>query len=256
VLYRPSDSTLTNLSTCDVGVTSSPSQLINVHSSVLDFGFPSSVVVSNPGAAAMTATLGIFDARNGARVGTYTTASIPAGARLILPMTTIQNAIGYTPASDFYHYVVKAEGTFTGFLQHLVSNSGVGVTTDMTTMCELPAQSVSFTNCNPTACSLNVGATVTGQLKRAGAAENYRVTLTAGQSYTIDVKGASSSNGTLTKPYIYVFQGSTSVKDGGGGGGVADARVTFTPTTTGTHTIQVTTYIFENNAGTFTLSVN
>jgi len=257
VLYRPADGTLTNLSTCDVGVSSSPSQLINVHSSILDFGFPSSVVVSNPGTTAITATLGIFDARDGNRIGTYTTASIAAGARLILPITTIQNAIGYTPASDVYHYVIKAEGTFTGFLQHLVSNSNVGVTTDMTTMCQLPALAASYTTCFPTSCNATVGTPVVGQLKRGGGYENFRYTLTAGQTYTIDVKGSSSNNGTLAKPYIYVLQGSgSSVKDGGGGGTGTDARITFTPATTGTYTVQITAYIYENNAGTFTLTVN
>jgi hypothetical protein len=258
VLYRPADGTLTNLSTCDASVAAQAGDLINVHSSILDFGFPSSVVVSNPSTAAAAATLGIFDARNGARIGTYTTASVPAGGRLIIPVAAIQAAIGYTPVADVYHYVIRAEGTFSGFLQHLVSNSNVGVTTDMTTMCQLPAAAVRYTTCYPGSCPFAVGTPVTGQLKRPGGHENFRGSLTAGQQYTIEVKGSSTNNGTLARPYIYVFESSSGnvVRQGGGGGTGTDVRLTFTPGTTGSYTIQVTAYIYENNGGTFVLTVN
>jgi|GEM_PF-1604075 len=260
VLYRPADGTLTNLSTCEGGVASSASQLINVHSSVLNGpGFPSSVVVSNPTTAAFTATLGIFNAVTGARVGTYTTASVAAGARLIIPIATIESQIGYTPASDVFHYVIRAEGTFNGFLQHLVTNSSAGVITDMTTMCQLPATAVSYTSCT-SACTITLGTPFAGQIKRPGGGnhQNFRLSLTAGTTYTINVRGSSSGNGTLVRPYIYIFgpSGGTPVADGGGGGTGNDARLTFAPTTTGNHTIQVTVYVYANNAGTFTVTVN
>jgi hypothetical protein len=260
VLYRPADGTLTNLSTCEAGVTSSASQLINVHSSVLDgSGFPSSVVVSNPSTSSFAAMLGIFDARNGNRLGTYTTASVAPGARLIIPVAAIQTAIGYTPPSDVFHYVIRAEGAFNGFLQHLVTNSGAGVITDMTTMCQLPAAAVRYTSCFPTACNITLGTPFTGQIKTPGGGyENFRVSMTAGTTYTINVRGSSSGNGTLVRPYIYVYgpSGGSSIADGGGGGTGTDARLTFTPTATGNHTIQVTVYIYDNNAGTFTVTVN
>ena len=37
-----------------------------------------------------------------------------------------------------YHYVIQAEGAFTGFLQHLVNNTQAGAITDMTTAGALP----------------------------------------------------------------------------------------------------------------------
>jgi len=39
------------------------------------------------------------------------------------------------------HYVIKVEGAFTGFLQHLVDNQKAGVTTDMSTVCAVEQSS-------------------------------------------------------------------------------------------------------------------
>lgn len=137
VLWRPADGTLTNLSTCDAGVTSVTTQLSGVHSSLLSANYPSSVAINNAGTAAAAATLGIYDARNGARLGAYPTGIIPAGGQVIVSVAAMEAAAGITPNASQYHYVVKTEGAFTGFLQHLVDNRQVGVITDMTTVCAL-----------------------------------------------------------------------------------------------------------------------
>jgi hypothetical protein len=256
VLWRPADGTLTNLSTCEAGVTTSAGNLINVHSSILDFGYPSSVVVSNPTTSAFSATLGIFDSETGARRGTYTTPSIAAGGRIIIPITTIQNAIGFSPSSSDFHYAIRAEGTFNGFLQHLVTNTNVGVVTDMTTMCQLPATAVSYTGCSTTTCTLPLNTPTAGQLKRPGGFENYRVALVAGTTYTIEVKGASTSDGTLARPYLYVSDPNfNTVNQSGTGGTGNNIRLTMTPSTSGNYFLQVTAYIYDNNGGTFTISV-
>jgi hypothetical protein len=144
VLYRPLDGTLTNLSTCDAGVTAAAGQLINVHSSLLDFGFPSSIVIVNPSAAAQAATLAVYDAVNGARLGAYTSPSIAPNAQISVPIADIQSAISLVPNQDQYHYVIRTEGGFAGFLQHLVNNKTRGVITDMSTMCSLPAKVATF----------------------------------------------------------------------------------------------------------------
>ncbi|MBL8628947.1 MAG: hypothetical protein JNM81_04925 [Rhodospirillaceae bacterium] len=258
VLYRPSDGTLTNLSTCDTGVTAEQGQLINVHSTLLDFGFPSSVVINNTATTAATATLGIYDATTGTKLGTYTSASIPAGAQVIVPITDIQTQGGVSPTSTQYHYVIKVENSFTGFIQHLVNNKSVGVITDMTAMCLLPSQKATvYTDCRSTSCSATVGTAVNGQMKKLNDYQNYRYTLTAGQAYTIEVKGASSNNGTFVRPYVFIFGPSGSVVTQGGGGGTGtDVRLTYTPTTTGAHTVQIGHYLTANNAGTFVLTVN
>lgn len=137
VLWRPADGTLTNLSTCAAGVTANAAQLINVHSSLLESGYPSSVVVANTGAADASVQLGVFDARNGARLGGYTTSSIPAGGAAIISIPALEAAATVNPGTDIYHYNIAIENAFTGFLQHLVTNKQAGVITDMTAACRM-----------------------------------------------------------------------------------------------------------------------
>ena len=63
------------------------------------------------------------------------TSSIPAGGQAILPVTTIED--GATPkivAGSRNHYAITATA-FSGYLQHQLNNSSVGVITDMTTTC-------------------------------------------------------------------------------------------------------------------------
>jgi hypothetical protein len=136
VLFRPIDGTLTNLSTCAAGVTADPLKLSGVHSSVLQTNFPSTVVVNNTGTAATTAALGIYDARNGNLLGTYTTVSIPANGQVMLSSAMLETATS-APTAGMFHYVIKAQANFTGFLQHLVNNVQARVITDMTTACAL-----------------------------------------------------------------------------------------------------------------------
>jgi hypothetical protein len=112
------------------------SRLIAVHSSLLT-GFPSSIVINNPSAVATSTTLTILDARDGTTLGTYNTPQVPANGHIILASTAIEAAIGVTPSSNMYHYVVKADSGFKGFMQHLVTNSQAGVITDMTTVCSV-----------------------------------------------------------------------------------------------------------------------
>ena len=137
VVWRPAAGTLTNLTTCGNGATADPLRLAGVHSSLLNEGYPSSVVVSNTATSAASVTLGVYNANDGAKLGTYTTATIPANAQAILAVSDIETGIGKGPAAGVFHYVIKAEGAFTGFLQHRVNNTKAGVVTDLTTACPL-----------------------------------------------------------------------------------------------------------------------
>ncbi len=136
VLWRTADNSLTNLSTCDSLPTSAGTTLIDVHSSLLASGYPSQVVIFNTAATAATATIGIYDATTGGRIGTYSAQSVPANGQAITTVVNMENAAGISPGSR-YHYILKIQNGFTGFLQHLVNNQQSGVTTDMTGVCPL-----------------------------------------------------------------------------------------------------------------------
>jgi len=136
-LWRKLDATLTNLSTCD-SAGSSASTLINVHSSLLNNGYPSAVVVHNTGTGNVSLALGIYNAQNGQRLGTYQTANVPANGQLLLGIGTIEAGAGINAnAVGAYHYNIRSDTTFTGYMQHLLNNQSAGVVTDMSTSCAL-----------------------------------------------------------------------------------------------------------------------
>ena len=138
VLYRPLDGTFSNLSACDsLQLAAAAPRATNVHSSLLAAGFPSSVIVYNTGAAAMSATLGVNDARDGTRLGVYATDAIPPLGQVTVSVATLEAALHLTPGAGMYHYNIKVENGFTGMLQHLVTNKAVGLVTDMTATCAL-----------------------------------------------------------------------------------------------------------------------
>lgn len=139
VLWRAADGTLTNLSTCPAGMTASGAKLSGVHSSLFGDTYPSTIAVTNTGAASAPVTLGVYDARDGSKRGTYTTAAIPANGQVMVSMAAIEASVG-APTAGMFHYVILAEDPFTGFLQHLLTNAKAGVITDMTTGCALGLQ--------------------------------------------------------------------------------------------------------------------
>ena len=61
---------------------------------------------------------------------------MPANGQTITTVVNMESAAGISPSSR-YHYILKIENAFTGFLQHLVNNQQSGVTTDMTGVCPL-----------------------------------------------------------------------------------------------------------------------
>ncbi len=141
VLWKPGDGTLSNLSTCDSGTAPILTRVTNVHGSGLGAaGYPSSIVVYNTNTtSAASVQLNVADAATGASLGTYTSASIPANGQQVLQISTLENAIGITSAQARGHYIITIQNLFTGYLQHLLTNSQVGVVTDMSTVCSFPA---------------------------------------------------------------------------------------------------------------------
>src|SRR5262249_51503842 len=100
-------------------------------------GFPSSIAINNTGTGTGTFALGIYDARNGTKLGNYTTPAIAPNGRAVISVAAMEAAAGITPGDNTFHYTIKAENAFSGFMQHLVDNQYAGVTTDMSTVCAI-----------------------------------------------------------------------------------------------------------------------
>ena len=49
----------------------------------------------------------------------------------------METAASFSPQPGMYHYVVKADTNFTGYLQHVVNNTSDNVVTDLTGVCRL-----------------------------------------------------------------------------------------------------------------------
>lgn len=135
ILYRTNTGTIANLTACDSGVGTNGQKLANVHSSLLSL--PSQVLITNTGVSAAAVTFGIFDARDGKRLGAYTSPQVAAGGGVSVSIAAMEAGARFTPPAGALHYTLAVESPFTGTLQHLLASSNT--TEDLTTVCALKA---------------------------------------------------------------------------------------------------------------------
>ena len=102
-----------------------------------------------------------------------------------------------------------------------------------------------------------VGETATGNIESAGDRDWFAVELVAGRTYTIDLRGRPTADGTLSDPYlrgIHDAQGNLlSGTTNDDWGGTYNSRVTFTASESGTHYIAAGA--FSSRQGTYELAV-
>ncbi len=116
-----------------------------------------------------------------------------------------------------------------------------------------------YSNSILTAGKVEVGSSITGKIETSGDKDMFGVNLTAGQKYTIKIKGAASGGGTCTDTYlngIYNANGtliSGTVNDNGSSNG-RDAELVFTANATGMFYISAGAAGI--NTGTYTLTVD
>jgi V8-like Glu-specific endopeptidase len=136
VLWQMGQNTLSNLSTCGSNAwNNAPYRLIGVHSSLLNDAYPSTVVIQNTGFRTEAFTIGIYDARDGAKLGNYTTAKINGNGQVSVAVAEMEKAAGITPAGTMYHYVLKSEQTWDAILQHFVKSTTNNAVEDLTAVC-------------------------------------------------------------------------------------------------------------------------
>jgi hypothetical protein len=146
VLYRAQNGVLTNLSTCSAGVTSAGTQIAGVHTSNLDNDYRSAIFIQNLGATPAAVKIGLYDARQGDRMGAYTSPELPVDSEFLVTVANLEAMAGVVPARDMAHWVLKIENEFSGSLQQVIANNGAAVLTDMTTVCNLNEAAVDPTS--------------------------------------------------------------------------------------------------------------
>jgi len=105
-----------------------------------------------------------------------------------------------------------------------------------------------------TTATMSVGDVFSGTIGAAYDQDWVRIQLTAGQTYQIDLRGSPSGVGTLSDPYLRVYDGSgvlISENDDGGTG--YESRIVFTASTSGTFYLDAGAY--GTSTGTYQLSI-
>ena len=102
---------------------------------------------------------------------------------------------------------------------------------------------------------VSVGGSTTGNIESTGDEDWFRVTLTAGRSYQIDLEASDTGQGTLPDPYLWLRDSAgnyiTTDSDGGIGN---NARITFAPSVSGTYYL-VAESSSSSDLGTYKMSV-
>lgn len=106
--------------------------------------------------------------------------------------------------------------------------------------------------------SVAVGASATGRLETGADRDWFRVQLTAGTAYTVNLTGQQAGGGTLEDPYVRLHNSTGAVlfeNDDIVAGTNRDSRISFSVTTTGTYYIDAGSFE-DSYAGTYTVRLS
>lgn len=144
--------------------------------------------------------------------------------------------INFTPmASATYYLDASAFGTGTGSFRVAVAT----------------AREISGSTA--TAATMLPGQSYYGRVSASGDHDWYRVTLTAGHTYSFEMQGADTGAGTLADPYLRLRNAAGTSVDADNNSGVGlNSAFTYTPTTSGTYFID--TGAANTGSGTFRVS--
>ncbi|MGF6425620.1 M10 family metallopeptidase C-terminal domain-containing protein [Bradyrhizobium elkanii] len=106
-----------------------------------------------------------------------------------------------------------------------------------------------------TSVSVSVGGSATGDIQFNGDRDWFAVTLTAGQHYVVDEYGTATSHGTLTDPYVRLYNASgTQVAFNDDGGVGLDSQLAIVAANSGTYYVAAGGYN-DASLGTYTVHV-
>lgn len=138
VLWSPQTNILSNVSGCDNGLADAGRFINNTHTTLIS-GYTSFVLVHNSGSTDAKPSFDVRDARDGAQIGTFTTAgNIKAHSSNLIKVSDVLQTLGRTPDSSQYHLnLIMSTTGFTGFAQHWVQNEALGIITSIAAKCDI-----------------------------------------------------------------------------------------------------------------------
>lgn len=140
ILWQRTAGVISNMTSCEDGVSAAGDSLFNVHSPSL-VSYPSSIRIYNAGSTGDRVTLTVYNATTGEELTDWTSSRIEPGAAIEVTIPEIvsedfatEEELDLLPV----HLNVEMEDDgFTGHLQHTVRNTPAGVLTDMSARCQL-----------------------------------------------------------------------------------------------------------------------
>ena len=156
----------------------------------------------------------------------------------------------YTPSMSGAYYVDVSSGTTaTGTYTVSVIVLGANGASEADTY---------FLNSTATTGRVEIGASATGNIATGEDTDWFRVDLTAGRQYQFDMEGMDTGRGTYTDPFMQLFDapGTFILAEDRDGGEEKNARLTYTPATSGLYFIVASRGLAAlSGTGTYTLSV-
>ena len=108
-----------------------------------------------------------------------------------------------------------------------------------------------------TTCSVSLGSSVTGDIEVASDVDYFRLSVTSGLTYHIDLEGSPTSMGTLANPFIRLRDATVnSIDTDDNGGAGLNARLIWTADRTGTVYLLASENSRPSETGTYTLTVS
>ncbi|TWT81033.1 Bifunctional hemolysin/adenylate cyclase precursor [Planctomycetes bacterium CA13] len=160
----------------------------------------------------------------------------------------------YADNSLIDRIVTVAGGTGAGQTAKIIRNTSTTLTLDQT-WSVLPNNTSTLTISNESDNGISVPGNTTGNVSYVYERDAHSIHLVAGTSYTFDLEGSPTGSGTISDPYLRLYNdaGQLIASDDDAGVGY-NSHIVFTPSVTGNYVLSAGGY--SNRTGTYTLKTN
>jgi hypothetical protein len=183
--------------------------------------------------------------------------SATSGGTLVDPFVSLRNSAGTVLDDDddsgagldsLFTYTPTVSGTY------YLAARGYGTTTGTYTVALTVGSTDDYAASTSTTGAVAVGGSATGSVETGGDIDWFRVSLTAGTAYRIDLRGSATSGGTLVDPSVSLRNSTGTVLDDDDDSGTGlDSQLSYTPSASGTYYIEA--FGYGTTTGTYTIAV-